>query len=95
MIPIMTAILLVGMFAHAEVPGKHVQTEASAIEPNKEWNAYATGLIYARPTRGKANTGLWLKSDEIHLVVGNFQDDTKYSGNTWDVSTKSRSVFDK
>lgn len=74
---------------------ERLNTDASEdpVQPETLGNVYATGLIYARPTRGKKDTGTIYKSDESHLIVGNFQDDTKYSGNTIDVSTKSRKVF--
>jgi hypothetical protein len=65
------------------------------VEAETVRNVYATGMIYARPTRGKPHTGIIFKTDELHLIVGNFQDDNKYAGNTKDVSTKSRAVFDK
>jgi hypothetical protein len=91
-------LLTFSAWAESPIPGRSVQSN-SLTNPVQaytgETGVYGTGMIYARPTRGKRNTGIILKSDEMHLVVGNFQDDNKYSGNTWDVSTKDVRIFDK
>lgn len=90
---LVTALGVVGP-VRAETKKQSADAKTDRVRAN-ERGAYGVGTFYARPTRGRFDSGLLIPTDEMHLVVGNFQDDTKYSGNTIDVSTLSRDVFNQ
>lgn len=92
------AVFLLSSAAFSENQGaeqrRRVVSPASSIQHREDRGAYAQGFIYARPSRGRPDQGLW-RTQELKLIVGNFQDDTKYAGNTLHVSTKSIDVLRK
>lgn len=67
--------------------------ELDPVHHKENPRAWSAGMFLGRPTRGTPNEGMIFKTNEMHVIVGNFPDDNKYSGNTVDVSTKSPEIF--
>lgn len=72
-----------------------VNADKDPIRNKIESGVWGTGMYYARPTKGFPQSGWAFKTNELHLVVGNFRDDNKYSGNTVDLSTKDLALARK
>ncbi len=67
--------------------------ELDPVHHKENPRAWSSGMFLGRPTRGTPNEGLIFKTNEMHIIVGNFADDNRYSGNTVDVSTKNPQVY--
>ena len=67
------------LFAVLFGAGVVARGEESRVRPNSE-GRYAAGVLLGKPVRGEPS-GVVFKTFEMHVIVGNFPDNTLFSGN--------------